>query len=114
MLDNDKKNQFIELRGKGMSFDKITKEIGVSKPTLIKLNKELADKIEARKAIELEELQEKYFLSIRKKIELCGGRLVSVKAELDKRIKEKGFSEFSTRDLLKFEEKYLRMGKHIL
>jgi len=112
VIGNDKKNRFIELRGKGMSFDKISKEIGVSKPTLIKFNKELADKIEARKAIELEELQEKYFLSIRKKTELCGVRLVAVKAELDKRMEEKGFSGFSTRDLLKFEEKYLKMGKH--
>ena len=36
--------RFIELRGKGMSFQKIAEEMGVSKPTLIKLFKELAEK----------------------------------------------------------------------
>jgi transposase len=32
----DQKEQFIELRAKGVSYDEIAKEIGVSKPTLIK------------------------------------------------------------------------------
>ena len=57
------KNKFIELRAKGYSFDKIAKELGIAKQTLIDWSKELKNQIANLKAFELEVLQEKYFLS---------------------------------------------------
>lgn len=46
MIETDKKNQFMQLRLKGLSFDKIAKAIGVSKPTLLKWNEENKEAIE--------------------------------------------------------------------
>jgi orotate phosphoribosyltransferase-like protein len=39
------KEKFIELRSQGLSFEKISKEINVSKPTLIKWNQEYSQEI---------------------------------------------------------------------
>ena len=50
------KQEFIELRAKGWSFDKIAKKLGKAKQTLIDWSKELQDEIANRKAIELEAL----------------------------------------------------------
>jgi len=44
--------RFIELRGKGMSFQKIAEEIGVSKPTLIKWNGELLEQVKEAQYME--------------------------------------------------------------
>ena len=52
------KERFIELRAKGWSFDKIAKELGKAKQTLIDWSKELQDEIANRKALELEALYE--------------------------------------------------------
>ncbi|MDF2787671.1 MAG: hypothetical protein K0S80_769 [Neobacillus sp.] len=81
----DQKEQFVELRAKGVSYDEISKEIGVSKPTLIKWGKEMQMDISNRKALELELLQEKYFVSKAKRIELFGEELLRLNEELTKR-----------------------------
>ncbi len=52
--DNNTKHRFIELRGQGLSFDKIVKEIGVSKGSLLKWDKELRQEISEVKFFELE------------------------------------------------------------
>jgi len=110
MIDSDKKMKFIELRAKEWSFDRIAAEIGVSKPTLIKLNKKYAARIATAKRIELEELLKKFYLSARKKIELHGSRLLTIKNLLDKR----DFSIFTTAQLLEYEARYIKMGKENL
>ena len=46
------KEKFIELRAKGWSFDKIAKELGKAKQTLINWSKELEDEIDNLKALE--------------------------------------------------------------
>jgi len=56
------KERFIELRAKGYSFDKIAKELGKAKQTLIDWSKELQDEVANRKAVELESLYENYYL----------------------------------------------------
>jgi transcriptional regulator len=109
MIDSDKKMKFIELRARGWSFDRIASEIGVSKPTLMKINKKYAARIAEAKRIVLEEAQEKHYLSALKKIELYGNRLLKIKDVLDKR----DFSGFTTGELVKFEARYLKLGKDI-
>ena len=106
MIDNDKKMRFIDLRAQGWSFDRIAVEIGVSKPTLIKINKKYAARIADAQRIVLEELQEKYYLSSRKKIELYGKRLLTIKSLLD----ERDLSIFTTAQLLEYEARYIKMG----
>ncbi|MCB7162450.1 hypothetical protein LI071_17475 [Bacillus subtilis] len=78
----DQKEQFVELRAKGVSYDEISKEIGVSKPTLIKWGRDLQLEISNRYALELELLQEKYYVSKKKRIELFGEQLVRLKEEM--------------------------------
>lgn len=76
------KNKFIELRAKGYSFDKIAKELGIAKQTLIDWSKELKNQIANFKAFELEVLQEKYFLSKKNRLETFGSLLGNLKKEI--------------------------------
>ena len=65
----EQKERFIELRAKEEPYERIAKELGISKPTLIKWGKELKIEVGNRRALELELLQEKYYVSKRKRIE---------------------------------------------
>ena len=85
MKDQNTKEKFIELRAQGISFEKIAKELKVSKQTLINWSKELALEISNMKALKLDELQEMYSLSKQKRIELLGKKLQTLEEELDNR-----------------------------
>lgn len=85
MKDQETKNRFIELRARGWSFDKIAKELKVAKQTLIDWSQKFQEEITNLKAIELEALQEKFFLTKEKRIELFGEKLKAIAEELDKR-----------------------------
>jgi len=104
MKDQETKNRFIELRAKGLSFDKISKELKVSKQTLIDWSRDLQEEITNLKAIELEALQEKYFLTKEKRIELFGERLKAIAEELDKR----DLKDVSTEKLIELLLRYHR------
>jgi transposase len=56
----DTKEKFIELRAEGLSFDKIAIKINVSKPTLIKWDKEYSKEISKLKEIRFEKILETY------------------------------------------------------
>jgi transcriptional regulator len=79
------KERFIELRAKGWSFDKIAKELGKAKQTLIDWSKELQDEIANRKALELEALYETYYLLKEAKIKKYGAILSKITNELENR-----------------------------
>ena len=83
--DNETKQRFIELRAFGWSYDKIARELQVSKPTLIQWSKGLEHEIANLKAIEIEALQEQFFLTKAERIKLLGERLKTIKAELESR-----------------------------
>lgn len=83
MLNNDTKEKFIELRGKGYSFDSISKQLKVSKPTLLKLGRELAEEIEAEKFFEMELLAEKFQMLRKARVERLGNILERVRAAAD-------------------------------
>ena len=63
------KMKFIDLRAQGMSYDKIAKELNVSKVTLIQWSKQYEYEIQNLKIIELEALREKFLLSKEKQLE---------------------------------------------
>ncbi len=67
--DNDTILKFIELRAKGLSYDKIAKELNVSKSTLIHWSKEFELEIINLRNIEYEALREKFMLNKEKKLE---------------------------------------------
>jgi hypothetical protein len=92
----DIKDKFIELRAKGYSFDKIAKELGKAKQTLIDWSKELQDEIANVKALELEALYEKFYLLKESKITNYGAILSKITTEL----KDRDFSKVNTGQLL--------------
>jgi len=79
------KERFIEMRAKGYSFDRIAKELGKAKQTLIDWSKELQDEIANVKALELEALYERYYLLKEAKITKYGSILSKITTELESR-----------------------------
>jgi len=61
--DLDIKEKFIELRSKGISYDKVAKELQVNKSTLIEWGKSYSTTILNLKNIRLETLDKKYLIS---------------------------------------------------
>ena len=96
------KSQFIELRAKGWSYLKIARKLKVSKNTLASWGAELDGDIASLKAIEMEALHEKYFMTKEARIHLLGEQLKEIKAEL----KRRGLEDVSTEKLLEMELKW--------
>jgi len=94
----DEQQQFIELRAKGYSFQKIADQLSVSKPTLIGWSQEdkTAKEIHNLRTLHLDELQEKYAMTKRHRIAVFGDVLNRAKVELDKR----DLSDMSTEKLV--------------
>ena len=96
------KERFIELRAKGWSFDKIAKELGKAKQTLIDWSKELKDEVANRKALELEALYETYYLLKENRLQTFGGLLNKIKDE----VLSRDLSDVATDKLLDLFLKY--------
>ena len=96
------KHKFIELRAEGNSFNTIAQKLKKAKGTLIEWNKELAEEIANRKALQLEALYEKYFLLQESRLQLFGDVLLNLQKELAKR----NFENLSTEKLLELIPKY--------
>jgi len=94
--DNDTKRRFIELRGQGLSFDKIVKDIGVSKGTLLKWDKEFKQEISEVRFIELESMIQKYGVLRTERVKSYGEMLKMYRKELSIR----DLSDVSTNKLL--------------
>jgi len=96
------KSQFIELRAKGWSYLKIARKLKVSKNTLASWGAELEGDIASLRAVEMEALHEKYYMTKEARIQLLGEQLKEIKAEL----KRRGLEAVSTEKLLEMELKY--------
>lgn len=96
MKDTTQKEKFIQLRAQGLSFDKISREINTSKPTLLKWSEELESEIANLAYLETEALLEQYQLAKLRKIEAFSLVLRKALEEFKKR----DFSEVPTKDLL--------------
>ena len=79
------KQRFIEMRAKDISYDKISKELGVSKQTLINWSKEFNIEISNLKAIEHESLIEKYRLKEESSFKQLSDFISKIEAELGRR-----------------------------
>ena len=78
----DKRLKFIELRGKGNSFDRIAKELNVSKATLINWSNELKQEVGNYVAMERDAILERYKMTKKHQMELYGEQLTSIREEL--------------------------------
>jgi hypothetical protein len=79
------KEKFILLRAKGYSFDRIAKELGKNKQTLVNWSRELEEEIANLKSMEIEALNERFFISKQHKIEVFGELLSKIKGEIEER-----------------------------
>lgn len=96
MKDIKLKEKFIDLRARGLSFDKISKEIGVSKPTLIKWSQEYSSEVANLLYLNTESLLEEYRLLKKFRIEGLVKSLHKALNELERR----DFEKVKTSDLL--------------
>lgn len=101
-INIDQKEKFIELRAKGWSFDRIAKELGRAKQTLIDWSKELQEEIANRKALELDALYETYYLQRESRLQMFGAMLTKIKEEVEGR----DLSDVATDKLLELFLKY--------
>ena len=81
----DKQNEFIELRAKGNSFDRIANRLKVSKGTLIGWSKEYQQEVSNFSAMERETLAEQYRTTRNHQLALFGEQLQKVRLEIQKR-----------------------------
>jgi len=72
---------FVELRAKGWSYRRIARKLGVGKSTLANWSQELDAEIASLRAMELEGLQEQYYLLKEGRIRLLGGLLKKLRQE---------------------------------
>lgn len=101
-MNLDQKEKFIELRAKGWSFDRIAKELGRAKQTLIDWSKDLQEEIANRKALELDALYETYYLQRESRLQMFGAMLTKIKEEVEGR----DLSDVATDKLLELFLKY--------
>lgn len=85
MKDQETKEQFIELRAKGWSYDRIAKELQTSKQTLFKVEQGIHLRNSQPSAIELQAFQKRYYLLKEKRFELFRDKVQTIKDELDRR-----------------------------
>jgi len=98
----EQKARFIHLRARGHSYARIAKELGVSKGTLVNWSTELEAQIAEARSVELEALQEEYYLLKEGRIRLLGEQLKAIQTEIGKR----DLSEVRTEKLMELELRY--------
>src|SRR5208283_3916339 len=96
MLPKEKQEKFIELRARGYSFDRIVKEIEVSKPTLIKWQSEFEKEIKNFEYAVFQGLIESYKIGREKRVK----GLTDVMENINKELSGRDLSKFSLRDLI--------------
>lgn len=100
----EEQEKFIQLRAQGMSFEKISKELNVSKPVLLKWNGEFLERIRHAQYFELENIVEKYSLMRAKRFEVHSKLLNSALAELQERAENHKLKTLSTEKLFQLVE----------
>lgn len=83
MISQEAKDKFIELRAAGLSFDTISQKLEISKPTLIKMSRELSDQIEQLRYINLESLAERYKILRAERLESLGRLLEKIDSAVE-------------------------------
>lgn len=84
MKEEETRERFIELRAEGLSYEKISKELKVSKPTLIEWSRTMATELHNAKTIRKEALIEKYALQQENRLNLFGSLLKKIQCELER------------------------------
>ena len=81
----EKKERFVRLRAQGLPYSEIENELGVTKKTLIKWERELLEDIKEEQAAEIEHIRSVYWAEKRGRIDFLMERLKRLHAEEQKR-----------------------------
>jgi hypothetical protein len=81
----EEKKQFIKLRANGLSYDKIIKEMGKAKATLLKWGRELQEEIGTARSIELESMYEEHGMLREQRLRFHGQTLQRMREEIEER-----------------------------
>jgi transposase len=103
----EQKHRFVMLRAEGYSYARIGRELGVSKGTLTAWNGELEAQIARMRAMELEALQEEFFLLKEGRIRLIGEQLKAIQTEIGRR----DLTQVRTDKLLELQLRYFEEVK---
>ena len=109
MKELEDRKRFIELRATCKSLTKIAKEIGVSRQTLANWERAHEEEIGSLHAMELDALEEDYWMKRLGHIELIGTSLRHVKEELEQR----DLSDVPTAKLFELELKLIAELKQL-
>ena len=83
--DQETVQKFIERRAQGWSYVRIASELGVAKSTLVEWSRKFRFDINNRRAIELDDLQDRMLGSIQSRVSVLSEKLSRVESELKKR-----------------------------
>jgi transposase len=97
--------QFIELRASNLSYDKIAKQLKISKPTLIKWAKQFETDIANMRTVNMTALYEQYKISKQHKLEMWAEQLQAIRQELNSR----GYKDMSTSALVDLLERFSKL-----
>jgi len=99
MKNLEQKEKFIELRAKGFSFEKISTELNVSKPILIKWQNEFSIEISNREFLNYQNIIEKHQLLKTNKVEI----LTDFLEKLWKELRQKDLTAVGIKDLIRIK-----------
>lgn len=85
MKTQEEKLGFVEMRAEGLSYDKIARRLGISKPTLLKWGRELEVEIAVRKDELLDEFHERYSLGKSERLQFLAEVFSATKSEWETR-----------------------------
>lgn len=85
MENSKKEEEFKLLRSEGLSFDKISAQLGVSKPTLIKWSRKYSVEISNLNCLALDELREEYYRTRKDRIHRIASSISKIEEELERR-----------------------------
>ncbi len=103
----EQKHRFVVMRAKGYSYARIGRELRVSKGTLTAWNAEMEAEVASVRAMELEALQEEFFLLKEGRIRLIGQQLKAIQAEIGGR----DLSKVNLDKLLELQLRYFEQLK---
>ncbi len=95
MKDQETVQKFIELRSQGWSFVRIASELGVAKSTLTEWSRKFCFEIQNRRALVLDDLQDRVLGTIQSRVAGLAEKLSKVENEL----RQRGLTEVSTPQL---------------
>jgi hypothetical protein len=85
MHTQETQQKFIERRAQGWTFVRIAAELGVAKSTLVEWSRKFRFEINNRRAIELDELQDRVLGSVQSRVAVLAEKLARVEQELRQR-----------------------------